>query len=510
MYRFSAALFLIVAGMAGWTKPPDTDNASMPTGPAMHGQTDTAAPSKDCEAASPPKGATRVYIALRGGKDGSGRSPTDARDGSTVEAFDAILRCYSEGCANPANPGKSVARTENLIVCLGAGTFSTLGSYDYIVGVPHKSAAGFTVGSGWKIHGAGQDKTTVRLSAYLAVSEGRNPRAVPLDDGTGLVFGTNSDDASNVEISDLTIDANYPELKARARQNGIRALTLEAIWLRSGRGGHWIHNVNVLNTAGETGGIDIRWEAFHILIISMHNSSPSQSTGNLVENVTMRQSFGGSGCGIIIANATGEVRHSLVEGYPIGYGGWKMGEIYFHDNIATGTEYGFNIDSWDNNGVRIESNQILHPRKYGIVVGGEQNFSNFSIINNKVQISQSGVVGLMFRGNVTHSLIAGNKFIAEGSAGARSTAIRNYSVSRRAGANQDNSYQQNQISAGMKVVFDAPSQKSQNCFFHNQDERGGPFKDLPDNRKGPCVAVTTPKAGADAGGFSRNPPGYLQ
>src|SRR5262249_7644274 len=325
-----------------------------------------------------------------------------------------------ERCANPPTRRKPVAKTENLIVCLGAGTFATLGSYDYIVGVPHTSAAGFTLGSGWKIHGAGQDKTTVRLSNYLHPSEGRNPRAVPLDTGTGLVFGTNSADASNVEISDLTIDANYPELKARARQDGLRALTLEAIWLRTGRGGHWVHNVSVVNTAGETGGIDIKWEAFHVLIISMHNSSPSQSTGNLVENVTMRGSSGASGCGIVIANATGEVRNSSVEGYPIGYGGWKVGEIYFHDKIATDNEYGFNIDSWDNNGVRIESNQIIHPRKYGVVVGREQNFTNFRILNNTVKIGRSGVVGLMFRGNVTHTLIAGNKFIAESSSAAKS------------------------------------------------------------------------------------------
>src|SRR5262249_38169952 len=227
-------------------------------------------------------------------------------------------------------------------------------------------------------------------------------------------------------------------------------------------------------------------------------------------NVTMRGSSGASGCGIVIANATGEVRNSSVEGYPIGYGGWKMGEIYFHDNIATDTEYGFNIDSWDNNGVRIESNQIIHPRKYGVVVGGEQNFTNFRILNNTVKIGRSGVVGLMFRGNVTHTLIAGNKFIAESSSAAKSMAIRNYSVSRRAGANQDNSYQQNQISAGLKVAFDAPSQKSQNCFFSNRDERGGPLKELPDNHGGPCAAVPAPRASAAGGGFSSNPLGYLQ
>ncbi len=47
----------------------------------------------------------------------------DARDGSTVTRFDTILRCYSEGCTEQQNSGAAVAKTENLIVCLGPGTF---------------------------------------------------------------------------------------------------------------------------------------------------------------------------------------------------------------------------------------------------------------------------------------------------------------------------------------------------------------------------------------------------
>jgi len=426
---------------------------------------------------------------LRDGKDGSGATAADARDGSTAEAFDTVLRCYSEGCTDARNPKKSVAKTANLTVCLGPGTFSTLGSYDYIVGVPHNNPAGFTIGKGWKVHGAGQDKTTVKLAAYLPITEDKNPLKFPVDTGTGLVFGTNADDASNIEISDLTIDANYPELKSRARQNDIKALTLEAIRLRSDQGGHWVHNINVINTAGEIGGIHIRWEAFPVWIVSMHNASPSENSGNVIENVTMSQSFGDTGCAIAIANVVAEVRHSLVTGYPIGYGGWKMGAVYFHDNTAVDTEYGFNIDSWDNNGVRIENNHIIHPRKYGIVVGGEWAFSNFKILNNVVQISKSGVTGLIFQGGVTGAMVADNKFLAENASAARSTAIRNYSSGAKAGANQNNAYQSNQLAAGLKVVFEPPSAQAQSCFFGNHDERGRPRKDAFDNRNGSCAAA---------------------
>src|SRR5690242_15225432 len=84
-----ALLLLLIAGATsahGQAKPAEKE--------------DSAFPSADCTAksASLKKGATRVYIALRGGVDGSGKSMADARDGSTVATFDSILRCYSEGC----------------------------------------------------------------------------------------------------------------------------------------------------------------------------------------------------------------------------------------------------------------------------------------------------------------------------------------------------------------------------------------------------------------------------
>ncbi|HEX4604017.1 MAG TPA: hypothetical protein VH724_08505, partial [Candidatus Angelobacter sp.] len=177
-----------------------------------------------------------------------------------------------------------------------------------------------------------------------------------------LVFGANSDAASNIEISDLTIDGNYPELKSRARQHGVRALVLDAIHLRSDLGGHWVHDVNVINAAAEIGEMSARYEAFPIEIASVQRRlGPAQNHGNLIENVSMTRHFGNLCTAIAVANATAEVRNNLVEGYQIGYGGWDLGETVFHDNTAINTEYGFNIDSLVNNGVRIENNKIIHP-----------------------------------------------------------------------------------------------------------------------------------------------------
>src|SRR5579864_1234067 len=156
--------------------------------------------TSDCPAVpnALPAGTTRIYIALSNGKDGSGKSMVDARDGSTVAAFDTILRCYSEGCSVP-NSGKAVAKTENLIVCLGPGSFSTLGNYDYLIDIPHTNPAGFTIGKRWRIHGAGKDKTRVRLADYLRITGAKNPYNMPENTGTNVIFSTNSDEASGVE-----------------------------------------------------------------------------------------------------------------------------------------------------------------------------------------------------------------------------------------------------------------------------------------------------------------------
>jgi hypothetical protein len=444
----------------------------------------------DCseQAKSLPQGAARIYIALRNGKDGSGLSLADARDGSTVSAFDTILRCYSEGCTAPQGPRKPVAKTENLTVCLGPGTFSTLGAYDYLINIPHTNPAGFTIGKGWKIHGAGKDKTVVKLSDYLPITNPQNLQHMPVNSGIGLVFGTNSDNASGIEISDLTIDGNYPELKSRSRQNGVTALTLEAIHLRSDMGGHRIHDVNVVNAAAEIGAINLRWEAFPIWILSVDRSKPGQDRDNIIENVSMKQSFCIVCTAICVANATAEVRNNLVDGFQIGYGGWDLAGGSFHDNTAINTDYGFNIDSLVNNGVMIERNKIIHPRRFGFVVGGEATFANFKFLDNTVQIDRSGVIGFVLRGNVTGAVIVGNKLLADNSSGASATAFKSYPATRQSGPNRDNIYQSNQIAVGMSLVFKASSQKSQNCFFDNRDEQGNPRKDLPENHSGPCIA----------------------
>jgi hypothetical protein len=180
-----------------------------------------------------------------------------------------------------------------------------------------------------------------------------------------------------------------------------------------------------------------------------------------------------------------------VDGYQIGYGGWAMGPVVFRDNTAINTEYGFNIDSLANNGVRIEATKIIHPRKFGLVIGGGGTYADFQIVNNTIQLDKSDAIGLVFQGNVTRAVFSGNKVVADNSAGTRATAITNLTHDNSAGANHDNAYESNTITSTLKVVFRGASQKAQNCFHNNKDEKGNPHKNLPDNRQGPCTSESS-------------------
>ncbi|MGH9529598.1 MAG: hypothetical protein ACRD2S_06730, partial [Terriglobales bacterium] len=330
--------------------------------------------TSDCARDSP----KAIFIAFRA--DGLKGSVTRANpfDGSTKQKFDSILRNRSER-------GET-----DLIVCIGAGTFETEGAYDYIIGVGHQSGheAGFTVGKNWKIHGAGSGVvgTTLRLADIYPTPRHGFPLA-------GTVFSTISDSASGVEISDLAIDDNY---------KAIPGANLAAISLRSDAGNNWIHRINVINSEGKVS------ETFPVSIVSVNFRKPP-SQNNVIEHVTMSNWGGGLCTAIALGNAVAEVRYNTVNGYQIAFGGWALGAAWFHDNTAIDSQYGFNIDSDANDGVIIQNNQIIHPLKYGIVIGGGARYANFKILSNTIEINSSLAEGILFQGNVTNAAIERNR-----------------------------------------------------------------------------------------------------
>lgn len=440
--------------------------------------TGAPAPSTDCAGQNPPSGYTRIFIGATGPFSTSGTGTVSMPlDGSTTQNFDAILRAYSN------NPGGGVPSVSNLIVCINAGHYTTEGSYDYVIDIPHTSSHGFALGPNWKVHGNadGKGTTTLQLVNYLAGGSGTAANALGLKAGQaqGSVFSTGSDSTPGVEISDITIDDNYPNLKPMATQQGIAAIDLLAIQLRSDQGGHWIHRVNVINSSGEIG------EDFPVWIVSVNNTDFTLDGNNLIEYVTMSNWGAGTCTAITVAGATAEVRNNVVNGFEKGYGGWNMGPVNFHDNFAINNPgYGFNIDSLANNGVSIQFNQIVHPQKYGIVIGGGGTYSNFYMVYNTVSMNSPNVTGLIIQGDVTNATIGRNNLIVESPGGVTPFGLTGILVK---GSGNSNIFQFNQIDGSLPVIFQSPSILGQNCVFDNWNQFGSQSSVLPNTTSSPCV-----------------------
>jgi len=405
--------------------------------------------SQDCSG-SVPTGHTRIFIADRhDGKPGTG-SASDPFDGSSAEKFDTLLRSRSE------------SGVADLVVCIGSGTFRTQGTGDYVIGQGHlypSHPTGFTVNRGWRIHGAAQDRTTLRLADLFTYPS--NGKLLE-----GIIIGTYNFDAYGVEVADMTLDDNYPELKPRYRSG----LELVAVILRANRGHQWVHNIRVMNAAGEGP------EDFPVGI-----SSPTgnpENEGNLIEYVTMDHWAGGLCTAIVIAGGSGEVRHNTVTGYHVGYGGWSMANVSFHDNTAVETSYGFNIDSLENSKITIAFNYIVHPLLYGMVVGGSGHFTDFSIHDNTILVGPKTVNGLIFQGNVRGAQVLRNKITADGPTPAPNVA----GFMEKNTDNISNVFQENVLTRSFKNSI-----QGADCLWGNVGERGEQLGDLRNSKSAACV-----------------------
>ncbi|HET9840075.1 MAG TPA: hypothetical protein VFR84_17745 [Candidatus Angelobacter sp.] len=447
--------------------------------------------SQDC-IVPVPAGSTRIFIGSNG-HAGSGTSFDDPLDGSTAEKFDAILSSISMG-QNPTWGSQTNIAQKNLIVCLTSGTFQTNGQYDWSIAKGHTkgSTLGFTVEENWKIHGRGVSRTTLKLASFVP-DQFTDRNGAPFNGGRNVVIGTHSRHASGVEISDLTVDANHDGLTSP----GGLPLNLEAIVLRSTQGGHWIHNVNVVGGSGDVGLINVVFETFAIRIWgSTITPDPSQNTGSIVESVTVsnpgRAVISGSPAGgamdaIVVNNAVAEIKNNTVDGYQVAFGGWNMGAVNFHDNIARNIQYGFNADSFANTGVILQNNQFIRPSSYGIVIGGSSSsvtFSGWNVIGNTIQLGTSGATALVLRGQVQDSTFAGNTISAD--SGVHSmTAIWSYAVVSGL-VNLNNIFQDNHIDKSLSMNLAQDPNFNTNCRFQNRDLQGQALPAFPDNSSATC------------------------
>lgn len=449
--------------------------------------------SQDC-AVAVPAGFTRIFIgASAHSSQPTGTSFDDPLDGSTADKFDAILRTISEG-QNPTWGTQTNIAPQNLIVCLTSGTFQTRGQYDWEIRLGHTqgSELGFTVEKNWKIHGRGLDHTTLQLVTYLP-DQFVDQSAASLSGGRNVVIGTHSSNSSGIEVSDLAIDANHDLL---ASQDPGLPLNLEGIVLRSNQGNHWIHDINVVGGSGDLGFIDRTFETFAVRIWgNTQPLDPTQNTGSIVERVTVshpgqpvvqNSPAGGAMDGIVVNNAVAEIRNNVVDGYQVAYGGWAMGAVNFHDNVARNVQYGFNADSFSNSGVTIQSNQLIRPSSYGIVIGGGNlslTFSNWNISNNTIELSAAQSTAVVLRGQVQNSIFSGNTISTDG--GLNMTAIWSYQAVSGL-LNTKIAFQDNHIDNRLMMNFTQDPNFSSDCRFQNRDMQGNPLPDFPDNSATTC------------------------
>ena len=451
--------------------------------------------SQDCAVPVVPANFTRIFIGspARGGQQ-AGTSADDPLDGTSADKFDTILRTIAEGQQPTWGTQKNIPQ-ENLIVCLASGTFQTNGQSDWIIDVGHTKGAprGFTVERNWKIHGRGVNHTKLQLASYVE-DQYVDDQGASFTGGSNVVIGAHSDNASGVELSNMTIDANHDQLTFP----GGAPLNLEGVVLRSIAGKHWIHDINVIGASGDLGFKNIIYESFALQIWgSAPVANSNQSTGNLIEKVNVTKPGrpmtnssppGGSMDGIVVNNAATEIRNNVVEGYYIAYGGWNMNEVWFHDNISRNTAYGFNADAFTNVGVTLQSNQFIHPTKYGIIIGGAgaaQTFSDWHVLNNTVTLHASGTIALGIRGQVQNSSFTDNTIQPDGGTAHNLTAILSF-PSANGVANFSNNFQDNHIDGSMHVDFSQDPNFNTNCRFQNRDLQGRPIPSFPDNSGRQC------------------------
>lgn len=457
-------------------------------------------PSPDCSG-NVPAGFTRIFIgfpAPRGTQ--SGTTADDPLDGSTAEKFDTILRSIAEG-QHPTWGTQKNIQPEDLIVCIAKGTFATNG-FDHFApgdpqavppgGVEQAQAAGFSVGKNWKIHGHGAKKTTLKLAVYVP-QQFTNSDGSLIDGGANVIIANRSFDASGVEVSDLTLDANHDGLTGP----GGTPLNLSAIVLRTVDGRHRLHDFNVIGASGDLGSFDISHESFVVQLWGEPTTSgESANRDNLVENVAIGRPGkpiyqgefpGGKMDGIVINNATAEVRHNLVEGAFIGYGGWQMNEVNFHDNIARNTGYGFNADSLPNLRVTLKNTQIIHPAFYGAVIGGArpgQEFSEWMVSGNTIVLGASGSTGIVLLGQVFKSTFSGNTITSDRPI---TDALGIWSLPSVHGLlNISNIFQQNKLDRSLPVNFSDDPNFNSDCRFLNRDLHGNTLPGFADNSSTLC------------------------
>jgi microcystin-dependent protein len=111
------------------------------------------------------------------------------------DQFDSILNSYTKATSPVVSP---------LDIYLGPGTYDTYGNYIWWYGAPpYDPNKGFNLGTGWRLIGSGMGVTTIRLAEIRYTSPSTSFGNSPI---------VSLKNAENIEIRDLTVDCNTPNI----------------------------------------------------------------------------------------------------------------------------------------------------------------------------------------------------------------------------------------------------------------------------------------------------------
>lgn len=268
-----------------------------------------------------------IWIAVRTDtKLGSGtpEDPFNAGGANTAAkqvAFDALMTTWAE--------------TAGTIIHLLPGTYYSVNNGG--------NWCQTNIAAGVKIRGAGMWQTTIQN--YLGTSSGLH-----------MIYAL----TDNVEVSDLTLDAN-------ATVGNASTTTVGA--LRFGGNNELGKNVRVINDKGPTG------ECFPIFV---SGGASSSLNNDIIDGCVVTNFIGTNSTMIIVSvpdanskltNCT--IRNCYVAGGGMGYtlvGGLLGYGNSCENNNSDGSNSGYNHDSWQSTGERIVGNRFTNCGAYGIIL----------------------------------------------------------------------------------------------------------------------------------------------
>lgn len=267
---------------------------------------------------------------------------------------------------------------ENVVFDIPPGTYPVSG----ILGPagPHQ------LKRGWKIAGAGIDRTVIKLDAVqeIALAGGKKT-------GFNIALTTWFTDVDNVEICDLTIDLNYEELSQRTK---IKDLGLCAILL-NGKNCK-VRNVKVINASGRRLLDSGQYQENFIVVLG---GIAKPSTGQLIEDCEISSVAGGYNSAIALQSADSGPVSGIVRGCRIvmNGGGTEFGlnvcnahDCLFENNRVEFASRCFGNDSCDNSRLTLRNN-VFVASAVGAFIGSSR---QCLFENNQIYLNHESAVGI--------------------------------------------------------------------------------------------------------------------